>query len=187
MKKELEDLHSDLNNVTADVRESFAGLSPRELNWKPAPDRWSVGQCFEHLNAAGSGMIKAIEAKIDGISPVTFYERLPLLPKLFGRVISNAVSPEAERKMKAPKIFEPTQSDVDDGVVVSFLEFQPAIAAAMERCTDTRIIMGSPASAFITYSLLDAFTIVVRHEQRHVLQAKRVMEHTDFPHNTEGI
>ena len=187
MKKELEELHTDLNNVTADVRERFAGLRPGQLNWKPGPDNWSVGQCFDHLNAAGSAMIKAIEAKINGISPTTFYERLPLLPKIFGRVISNAVSPDAQRKIKAPKIFEPTQSDVDDGVVVSFLEFQPAIATAMERCTDTRMIMGSPASAFITYSLLDAFTIVVRHEQRHVLQAKRVMEHTDFPNHMEGI
>ena len=187
MKKELEDLHTDLNNVTVDVRESFAGLTLTQLNWKPALDNWSVGQCFEHLNAAGSGMVRAIEAKTDGTSPPTFYERLPLLPQIFGRVISNAVSPEGQRKIKAPKIFEPTQSDVDDGVVASFLEFQPTIAAAMERCSDPGVIMASPAAAFITYSLLDAFTIVVRHEQRHVLQAKRVMEHTDFPHNMEGI
>jgi len=27
-------------------------LGPHQLNWKPAPDVWSVGQCLEHLCVA---------------------------------------------------------------------------------------------------------------------------------------
>ena len=71
MNSKLTALRIDLGDVTADVAASFGRLLPDELNWKPAPDSWSVGQCFEHLNAAGTGMIDAIQAKIDGSSRTT--------------------------------------------------------------------------------------------------------------------
>ncbi|MBV9217696.1 MAG: DinB family protein [Acidobacteria bacterium] len=181
MLSELQALRIDLDRVTDDVTVTFSDLKPEQLNWKPGPEGWSVGQCFEHLNSANAGMVKAISAKIEGTSPVTFYERLPFLPTMFGRLISNAVSPGGKRKIKAPKVFEPSLSDVDPQVVEQFVDFQPAITALMEKCSDSGIIMGSPAAAFITYRLLDAFTIVVRHEQRHFDQAKRVTQTAGFP------
>ena len=39
-----------------------------------------------------------------------------------------------------------------------------------------RIIVTSPAASAITYSLMDAYRIIVVHEQRHFQQAKRVLE-----------
>lgn len=181
MNSDLAKLREDLNTVSDDVRKTFTSLSPGQLNWKPSAEKWSVGQCFEHLLSANTGMIASVEGKIEVTSPTTFWERLPLLPRFFGKVIGNAVSPEGQRKIKAPKVFEPSASDVDASIVESFLGFQPKIAAAMERCGNVDIVMGSPAAAFITYSLLDAFRIVVRHEQRHLLQAKRVVETVGFP------
>ena len=38
----------------ADVRAKAVAesLTPRQLNWKPSPAEWSVGQCLEHLSIA---------------------------------------------------------------------------------------------------------------------------------------
>jgi hypothetical protein len=44
-----------------------------------------------------------------------------------------------------------------------------------------RTIVTSPLAAFVTYSLDDCLTILVVHEQRHLQQAKRVMEAGAFP------
>jgi hypothetical protein len=44
-----------------------------------------------------------------------------------------------------------------------------------------RVMVTSPASAFIAYSLKDAFDILTQHEERHILQAERVMNREGFP------
>jgi len=44
-----------------------------------------------------------------------------------------------------------------------------------------RTVISSPAANFVTYSLLDAFRIIVVHEQRHFQQAMRVKANTNFP------
>jgi hypothetical protein len=44
-----------------------------------------------------------------------------------------------------------------------------------------RIVITSPALSIVTYSLMDAYRVIVVHEKRHVLQAKRVMEEPAFP------
>ena len=44
-----------------------------------------------------------------------------------------------------------------------------------------KIVITSPALSVITYSLMDAYRIVVVHEQRHFQQAKRIAEESGFP------
>jgi len=44
-----------------------------------------------------------------------------------------------------------------------------------------KIVITSPALGAITYSLMDAYRIIVVHEHRHFQQAKRVTEESTFP------
>jgi len=44
-----------------------------------------------------------------------------------------------------------------------------------------KIKIASPVISVITYSLMDAYIVVIRHEQRHLLQAKRVRAMDSFP------
>ena len=41
-----------LESTKAGVLASVKGLSPAQLNFKPAPDRWSVAECLEHIASA---------------------------------------------------------------------------------------------------------------------------------------
>ena len=52
---------------------------------------------------------------------------------------------------------------------------------ASEHLDLERIVITSPVTAAITYSLMDAYRLIVVHEQRHFQQAKRVMEESSFP------
>src|SRR5690349_22524278 len=40
---------------TEEARSVVDGLNDAQLNWKPAPDKWSIAQCLEHLTAASRG------------------------------------------------------------------------------------------------------------------------------------
>jgi len=37
------------DKTTADLKKSIAGLTPAQLKFKPAADRWSISQCLEHI------------------------------------------------------------------------------------------------------------------------------------------
>jgi hypothetical protein len=36
------------------ARELVNGLSEAQLNWRPAPEKWSIAQCLDHLTVASS-------------------------------------------------------------------------------------------------------------------------------------
>jgi len=44
-----------------------------------------------------------------------------------------------------------------------------------------KIVITSPVAAAVTYSLMDAYRIIVVHEARHFQQAKRLTEEATFP------
>ena len=184
MSYDLESWRTELTEIAAVVTESFAGLSAEKINWKSSATSWSIGQCFDHLIVANRGMLSKIEPVIEGKHKPTFFERLPLLPKLFGRLVIKTVHPDTVKKTKNPGIFDPVQSKLDADVIEKFLEDQEKIIAAIRisgkidlKCTN----MTSPVAAFITYSVHDGFRIIIEHEKRHVGQAKRVMETEGFP------
>lgn len=184
MQQNLLDLTNDLKAVSEDARSTFANLSGEQLNWKPSPESWSVGQCLDHLVVAHEEMLSNIERKIRGGEKPAFFERLPLLPKFFGSLVVKTVAPETVKKTRNPGIFDPAKSDVDADVVEKFLANQEKVAAAMAASGNIdveRTIMTSPVAAFVTYSVLDGYRIIVGHGQRHLAQAKRVMETPGFP------
>lgn len=189
MNAELSNLIGELENITAEAKAKFSGLSSEQLNWKPAAGSWSVGQCFDHLITANRGMAAKIEPVTQGKQKATFFEKLPFLPKLFGGFITRAVAPESPRKIKNPGIFDPAESDISADVIERFLEDQNKIAAVMRaggNVDPEKIIMTSPVAVFITYSLLDGYRIIVWHEKRHLQQAERVMQTGGFPGNVGG-
>jgi hypothetical protein len=184
MNDQLQTLIRDAGTIAQDARSSFGALSAAQLNWKPSAERWSVGQCFAHLIESNKGYLPIIESVRSGTKKTRFQERLPLLPGLAGRLLIKSLDPANTRKMKAPKNFEPAQSDVSETVIEDFVSQQTKVIDGMKSTSHLdleRIVITSPALSIVTYSLMDAYRIIVVHELRHVLQAKRVMEQPAFP------
>ena len=184
MNEELSKLIDEAKAITEDARKTFGHLSAEQLNWKPSAESWSVAQCLEHLIVINSGYFPIIKKLVRGEYKHSLKERLPVLPKVFGKLVINAVKPEAQRKIKASTKFEPSKSAIDAQIVNKFVEHQQEVIEHMkmtENLNLNKIIITSPVASLVTYSLLDAHKIVVLHEQRHIAQAKRVMETEGFP------
>jgi hypothetical protein len=97
-----------------------------------------------------------------------------------------SLSPKAERKLKAPKVAEPSASDVSPTIIEDFVKHQAEVAdkiRQMENLEAKKIIFTSPFNKFITYSLFDGCRIIVTHEKRHFKQAGRVLQANGFPHS----
>ena len=171
------------NNIAAETKSTFGRLSPEQLNWKPSAERWSVAQCFDHLLTSNKGYFPTIEGVIAGVKP-TFWQRMPVLPGLAAKLLIKSLDPKSTRKIKAPQKFQPAQSDISASVIDDFVDQQAKIAEKMkstEHLDLEKIVITSPVAAAVTYSLMDAYRIIVVHEQRHFQQAKRVTEEAAFP------
>jgi hypothetical protein len=181
---ELGGLLDELRAVTKDAGEVFGGLSPAQLNWKPSAQQWSVGQCFDHLIVTNRCFFPDLERVSAGNYRSSLWGRVSPLSGFFGRFILKALDPEKGRKTKAPRVFEPARSDVAADVIARFAAHQEELATRM-RATAGADLRGlkvtSPVSPVATYSLLDAYRIVVAHERKHFEQARRVTRAEGFP------
>ena len=152
-------------------------------SWKPSEREWSIGQCFDHLIISNRPYFSIVDEIRQGKRRPRLWERMPLLPALFARLLIKTLWPDSGRKVKARKAFYPSSSHIDPGIVTSFLEQQDRLLHLMEasRGLDLEsITITPPVSRLITYSLMDAFRIVVVHEQNHLVQASRVLEMPGF-------
>ena len=181
---EIDGLVAELQAITEDTMKVFGNLSPAQLNWKPSAERWSVGQCFDHLIVTNRCFFPDIERVAAGTYRSSLWGRASPLSGFFGRFILKALDPEKGRKTKAPRVFEPARSDVAADVIERFATHQEELSALM-RATAGADLRGlkvtSPVSAVATYSLLDAYRIVVAHERKHFEQAQRVTRAEGFP------
>ena len=67
MANDVNGVISELDRVSEDVRNSFGDLTNEQINWKPAPESWSVGQCLDHLIKSN----EAFFAELDKITAGT--------------------------------------------------------------------------------------------------------------------
>ena len=181
---ELDKLIADVRMIADDVRASFGSLSAEQLNWKPSAERWSVAQCFDHLLTSNRGYFPIIESVRSGKKKTRFLERLPVLPGLAGKLLIKSLDPASTRKLKSPKNFEPAQSNISPTVIDDFVAQQEQVIEGMKSTSHLdleKIVITSPAVSFVAYSMMDAYRVIVVHEQRHVQQAKRVVAEPSFP------
>lgn len=183
-KGEIDGLVAELQAVGEDASKVFGRLSPAQLNWKPSAEQWSVGQCFDHLMVTNGSFLPDMRRVAAGTFRSSLWGRVSPLSGLFGRFILKALDPEKGRRTKAPRVFRPAESDVEPDVIAKFVRHQAEVAELM-RATEGADLRGlkvtSPVSAVATYSLLDAYRIVVAHERKHFEQARRVTRAEGFP------
>jgi hypothetical protein len=173
----------------ADLRTLFGQLDARQLNWRPGADAWSVAQCVEHLVHTNREMCRAIHNAADPAHEKTMWQRLPLLPRVYGRMLVASQGPRVTRKFAAPAVAAPSASAIEAGILERFVSGQQEVivlARALAGREPARIVMVSPFAGFIVYSVLDGLRLIVAHERRHYEQALRVMETAGFPGTSEA-
>jgi hypothetical protein len=180
----LAEVRAALDAVALDAEATFGGLDVRQLNWRPDPTRWSVAQCLEHLLVSNTLMRRAAEDALNPARPRSLWQRLPVLPGVFGRLLIRSLTPGATRRFTAPPKAQPAESHLGADVVRRFVEQHRDVISWMQGLDERqaeRAIMTSPFIRVVTYSVLDASRLVAAHNRRHVEQARRVTQSPGFP------
>ena len=96
------------------------GLSVAQVNWKPAPGQWSIGQCLEHLAVSNEVYGRAIANALSDAPPGAADE---IRPGWFARYFIREYIALTGRKTrhKAPPKIRPVP-DVDARILQRFLD-----------------------------------------------------------------
>ncbi len=173
----LNELDDSVQEIIHTIDHDFATLSSRELNWKPQPEKWSVAECLEHLNIYSryynAGMERAIAEGKQYTSTDSFKS------SWFGNFSVKSVHPENMKPQKTLKRLDPAQSTVSGNVVEEFLNHQKKlreILAESHAVNLNKIKIPAEVAKFMKLRLGDCLRFVIAHEQRHIRQAKNVLE-----------
>lgn len=174
---------TEKNNDAA--RALTSSLTEAQLNWKPSADQWSIAQCLEHLTVATKQFETYFQAALESARKKWSVDKPPAYkPSWLGGWLAKQVSPEAKRKVPAPKIFRPADSSRISGALEMFVDQHARFLDYVRQSTGidyNRTRLRSPVTPLMRYSLADAFVITVLHGQRHLAQARRVREMPEFP------
>ena len=180
----LSDMVEQAQATTERVTSSFGDLSGERLNWKPNARSWSVAQCLDHLITADKTYMAQLEAIAAGRKETSFWEDLPLFPRVWGALVRWGVHPDTRLRIRTITAFYPKSSNLPDTIVMDFarhIDELLALIMTTDSLDHTRVNFTSPLGRAITYSLKDAVTIIITHLERHYRQARAVMELEGFP------
>lgn len=179
MNSQFEQWHNDLDKNTNDFENKFNNLTSEQLNWKPNEKSWSIGQVIEHLIKSSEGYFAIPEQIRSKDFKPSFLTNFGFVPKLIGNLILKSVKPDAKRKVKTMKIFEPSLSNIDSNILQNFRESQQQLHNFIDENKElilSRAVIPSPVNKHFIYHFDTVIDILVNHQKRHFEQACNVLE-----------
>ena len=180
---ETEKLIQDLierTKVNINQAEKFKQLSKEELNSRISEDSWSVLECIEHLNLYGDFYIPEINMRINNSKSST---KANFKTGLLGNYFAKSMLPKEKlNKMKTFKDKNPKGSKLEKNTIDRFLSQQEQILNLLNdsRKIDlNKVKTGITISKWIKLKLGDTFRVVIYHNDRHILQANKILEAKD--------
>lgn len=158
-----------------------AGLDLAQANWQPAPSRWSVAQCIDHLNTFNASQLAHLEGFLSQAQPVRgrggsypWWERFFLWLE----------EPPPKFRLTAPAAIQPA-SNLDLGQVVEVFSAHHArlLALGGQASSLDWVATRIPISFLprVRLSLGTQLALVLVHDRRHLYQMGQVLSHPQFP------
>jgi hypothetical protein len=174
---------SEMEKTADDVRASFGFLSGEQLNWKPSEKSWSVGQCLEHIIKTNEMFRNDFDKLASGSRRNSLWETWSPFTVFNGRFLIKSVTVDSKKSKVPSKAIIPP-SEIGPDIVERFCEHVAGVNELLDKCAGAdlkKTVMSSPFLSVFTYTLDDAYTVLVEHTKRHIRQAKRVMTTDGFP------
>ena len=105
----LDEYVRQFEDLERDARQLTEGLNDNQLNWSPAPGRWSMAQCFDHLNCVARGYADALADGIEKAGEQGLRVRGPVRYSFIERWMIRSMEPPPRRRLPAPARFRPAE------------------------------------------------------------------------------
>lgn len=156
--------------------ENLTQLTQEQLNYKPTSKVWSVLECIEHLNLYGDFYLPEIETQINSS---TFSFSNNFKSGFFGNYFAKSMLPKKKlNKMKTFKDKNPSGSSLNTFVLNRFILQQEKLLLLLEKAKNINLNKTKTAisiTKLLKLKLGDTFRVVIYHNERHILQAERII------------
>src|SRR6476646_6761952 len=122
MANDVDSVISEFESVAADVKNTFGALSAEQLNWKPGPESWSVGQCLDHLIKSNEEFYPELDELAAGTRKNTFWQNWSPLSGIAGMFLVNTLKKDGQKVKTNQKMTPP--SDIPADIVHKFAAHQ---------------------------------------------------------------
>lgn len=188
MEKLIDDLvqrtHQHLNKA-----EELKDLEEKVLQWRSADEKWSVLECFEHLNRYGQFYIPEITNRLKdakGKSPNQIFKS-----GLLGNYFAKSMLPKKKlNTMKTFTVMNPLHSSLKKGTIDEFIQQQKQILDILSQSRNVDLNKTKTAisiSKFIKLKLGDTLRVVIHHNERHLVQIKNTLAQYEEVHGKVQI
>lgn len=177
-KKERKFAANHLKETRNDLAKTVEGLSEAQLNFKPAPDRWSIKECVYHLAISETAIWQWIDATIK--APANPEKRADI--KMTDEQVLQGIA-NREHKIKTSEAFEPKNAkwaNVDEALK----DMKENRKKAIDYINTTNEELRNHVATETPLGALDAYQLVLllsQHTNRHMQQINEVKADPNFP------
>jgi len=167
-------LEKDVQSIISKVQTEFVPLGEEMLNWKEAPDRWSILECLEHLNKYSQFYNTELVKVIDSAQRDS--GKVEAKSTWLGKKFIRMMHPDNSAKQKTFARMKPSQGKLD-GTIERFLKHQDELLRLIHKSAFLNINRNYIPVEFmklLKMNLGDALQFVIVHERRHIEQACKV-------------
>ena len=176
----------ELSRIEQEVRQELEPLNETQFAWQPGANRWSIGECLEHLAITTALALRGIRAALEQGRAAGKTGAPPFRYGLLGGWFVRAMEQPGKRGMRSPVNFVPTAGSPKAAVLERFAGAQRELRTALESARGLPLDkLKAPSAAkgtgWLQLNAAAWFAATLAHERRHVAQARRVKEAPGFP------
>lgn len=179
----LEGYLAQLLSIRQDLPGVVAGLQADRFNWAPAPGRWSVGQCVEHLNITAERYLPVLRDAVTTARARGQLKQGPFALGMLERWFMQWMEPPVRVRTKTPKAFVAPPALDPHLTLERFFILHDGLRDAVGSADGLDLQSIKVRSQFgpVSWSLNGTFGILLAHARRHIWQAREVRNAPDFP------
>ena len=184
---QISDWEDELLRVRQESEWLAEQLTEAQFNWRPGPDRWSVGQCFDHLAIATGLMLEKVNPEIDRAHREGIAGAPPFRYGMMGGwFVAMMEKPPGKRGMPAPGNFVPPLDVPRAQVLRKYFAALDDLSKALRTSHGLalgklKVASAAKGGSWLRFNLAAWFAATLAHLRRHLAQARRVTETEGFP------
>lgn len=182
--RDLARLESQFEAIEEDARDLLSGLDDEQRTWRPAPGRWSITECLDHLNTVGYQLLPRLDRVVAEGHSHPPEKRRRFRPRVLARLLVRWMEPPYRIRLRRPAGYRTPPPGDPERVERDFIELQSELIKRLYDADGVdlnRPRMPSPANPRLKLSLGEWFAFLAAHERRHLWQARQVQRQPGFP------
>jgi hypothetical protein len=176
MTPKLAEIAAVLTQTRAALLDAVAGLSQQDLERRPGPDDWSVGEILHHLLLTETSIARLAVRQLDrafaaGLQPDPAPEE-SVLPRMAHLPVA-----DRSRRLPAPDFTTPTPALAKDEILEQLGRSRETLLATLERADGFDLSgLQYPHPLFGPIDLYQWYLVCGYHEERHTEQIELAVQ-----------